>query len=131
MITSKKTRYGIIIFYMVLIFIASSIHNVKIPEAKIIGIDKLLHMTEYAIFGSILAFALLPYREKLIKAAHYLTVIGIGWGYAVTDEIHQYFVPNRDMSIYDFFADAIGVLIGLGLYLLFMRFIYPKLKRSR
>ncbi len=116
---------------MVLIFIASSIHNVKIPESNIIGIDKLLHLTEYAIFGSILAFGILPYREKLVKAAHYLTVIAIGWGYAITDEIHQHFVPHRDMSIYDFFADAIGILVGLGLYLLFMRYIYPKLKKSQ
>lgn len=130
MITSKKTRYGIILIYMVIIFIGSSIQNVTLPKYDAISTDKIVHAFEYALFGSILAFALLPNRQKLIKASHYLTVITIGWGYAVTDEIHQHFVPNRTMSIYDFFADAIGVLLGLIFYLLFMHYVYPKLKRS-
>ena len=130
MITSRKVRYGIILFYMILIFIGSSIPNASLPKSSVISVDKLVHVVEYFLFGGILAFALLPNRQKLIKASHYLMVIGIGWIYAVTYEIHQHFVPNRDMSIYDFYADAIGVLLGLAFYLIFMRYIYPKFKRA-
>ena len=129
MITSRRVRYGIILFYMLLIFIGSSIPNVTLPKTRFIGTDKIVHVIEYGLFGSILAFALLPNRKKLVKASHYLTVIGIGWVYAVTDEIHQHFVPNRTMSIYDFSADAIGILLGLAFYLLFMRYIYPRIKK--
>jgi VanZ family protein len=31
------------------------------------------------------------------------------------DEFHQYFVPNRTLSFWDFTADVIGILLGIGL----------------
>lgn len=31
--------------------------------------------------------------------------------YAVSDEVHQMFVPNRDASKFDFIADAFGIAV--------------------
>ncbi|MFP4459191.1 MAG: VanZ family protein [Candidatus Zixiibacteriota bacterium] len=33
--------------------------------------------------------------------------------YSALDEIHQYFVPNRNSDIYDFIADLVGILMSL------------------
>ncbi len=36
--------------------------------------------------------------------------------YAITDEIHQLFVPGRGTEVTDVLIDGIGALIGIGLY---------------
>ena len=36
--------------------------------------------------------------------------------YAVSDEIHQLFVPGRDCNIIDFSADALGIVAGVYLF---------------
>jgi len=33
--------------------------------------------------------------------------------YALSDEIHQAFVPNRDCSLADFAADSLGVAMAM------------------
>ena len=39
-------------------------------------------------------------------------ITGISVLYGITDELHQYFVPGRDCSIFDLTADAIGGFSG-------------------
>lgn len=41
--------------------------------------------------------------------------------YGATDEVHQYFVPNRSSEIQDWIADAAGVLIMLLLIRYYMK----------
>ncbi len=43
--------------------------------------------------------------------------------YAVSDEIHQFFVPSRGAELKDLIIDSIGALFGIGLYLLIFRII--------
>ncbi|RKY37816.1 MAG: VanZ family protein, partial [Candidatus Omnitrophota bacterium] len=33
--------------------------------------------------------------------------------YAISDEIHQTFIPGRNASVKDVVADCVGILIGL------------------
>jgi VanZ family protein len=44
-------------------------------------------------------------------------VFSIGIIIAMTDEYYQSFVAGRQSSIYDFTADALGILIGSWIYL--------------
>ena len=37
----------------------------------------------------------------------------LGIAYAVTDEVHQHFVPGRAGAAYDVAIDAVGVLLGV------------------
>ena len=46
--------------------------------------------------------------------------------YAASDEIHQYFVPERAMKLYDWGIDSLGALCGLGLFWLGRRYIHHK-----
>jgi hypothetical protein len=66
---------------------------------------KLAHAAEYAVLGLLLFRAL-----GRVAAAFWL-----GAAYAVTDEIHQAFVPGRVGSPVDFAIDAAGVAIGIGI----------------
>jgi VanZ family protein len=66
---------------------------------------KLAHAGEYAILGALLLRAL---RHPPLSVA-------LGIGYAISDEIHQHFVPERHGSPLDVAIDAVGVGIGVAL----------------
>ena len=65
------------------------------------------HITEYTVLGALLYRAL--GREPLALAA--------GIAYAGTDELHQHFVRGRHASPVDVAIDAIGVSLGMLVWL--------------
>jgi VanZ family protein len=65
------------------------------------------HVTEYAILGALLYRAL--GREALALA--------VGIAYAATDELHQHFVRGRHPSPIDVAIDAVGVALGMLVWL--------------
>ena len=44
------------------------------------------------------------------RLVFYVFIVGLFYG--VTDELHQYFVPQRNASLIDLSADGLGCLIG-------------------
>ena len=66
---------------------------------------KLAHAAEFAVLGLLLLRAIGDVSSAFVLAA----------AYAVTDEIHQAFVPGRHASPLDVVVDATGVAIGLAL----------------
>ena len=101
--------------YGAIIVIVSSLPQVDAPELPFVGMDKLLHFVEYAIF------AFLVYRsfsniEKLKSGAmsaliSILFLIAFAWG----DEYHQKFVAGRSSDVFDTIADIIGALCVIAL----------------
>lgn len=74
--------------------------------------DKLLHAVEYGIL-SVLCYRAFRYGAGMRAASHALALaILAASGYAVTDELHQAFVPTREPSGWDLLADAIGALVA-------------------
>ena len=65
------------------------------------------HLTEYAVLGGLLYRAL--GRETLALAA--------GIAYAATDELHQHFIRGRHASPVDVAIDAVGVAVGMLVWL--------------
>jgi VanZ family protein len=68
---------------------------------------KAAHLTEYAILGALLYRAL--GREEVALAA--------GIAYAATDELHQHYVDGRHASAVDVAIDAVGIAIGMLVWL--------------
>ena len=64
---------------------------------------KLAHATEYAILGALLLRAL----------RHPNWAVALGIAYAISDEIHQSFVPGRQGSPLDVLIDSAGVIAGV------------------
>ena len=57
------------------------------------------------------------------------TIIGIL--YAITDEIHQLFVPGRSGRILDIGIDSLGVITGIFIYKLLEKLVnYVKTRRK-
>src|SRR5438874_13797570 len=65
------------------------------------------HVTEYAILGVLLYRAF----EREVPA------LAAGIAYAATDELHQHFVRGRHASPIDVGIDAVGVALGMLLWL--------------
>lgn len=75
-------------------------------------VRKCAHATEYAILSGLIWNALKGSFPISIKRRAFLA-----WGftvlYAITDEIHQMFVPGRSCELRDVLIDAAGALAGL------------------
>jgi VanZ family protein len=89
-----------------LIFIASSI-----PVQVTPGVDKALHVLEYALMGFFTARGVLLSWD-LPRSWGVALGAGLALSMGVLDEIHQHFVPGRTASIYDAMADLAGALLG-------------------
>ena len=83
------------------------------------------HFSEYAVLAILIANAL----RVCGKLRWFLPVVLSG-AYALTDEIHQYFVPGRACSLLDVGIDTCGALFGTALFLLGM-FLYQKVRNIR
>ena len=67
---------------------------------------KLAHTAEYAILGALLL--------RASRSVPLAVVAGVL--YAVSDELHQHFVPGRQGSPLDVLIDAAGVAIGVAVW---------------
>jgi len=106
-------RYWVpVILYAGLIFTVSSF-PLPPPKVEIPFIDKLIHLIEYGILGFLFYRALRV--SRLAKQVFILAII-FSILYALSDEIHQYFVPGREFDLWDLAADSLGIVL-VALYL--------------
>jgi VanZ family protein len=77
---------------------------------------KSFHLIEYAFLAILLSFAI--YKKKFVFLIAYL--------YAISDEIHQSFVPGRTSRFRDTLIDLIGILIGVFIF----NKIFPLIKKK-
>ncbi len=105
---SRASKFAIA--YGVLILLGSSIPGESFPESQLWTMDKLIHMAEYTIFA---VFIMQAVRGKLSHLGYALAItIAIGICYGGLDELYQSLIPGRDSSLYDWYADAGGAVLG-------------------
>lgn len=100
-----------VIIYMSFIYYLSSLSN---PIKEIIPISLfsyfdfkrfIYHIVEYGVLS------LLLYRTLKITSKNPQTLaVLIAIVYAITDEMHQYFVPGRISSVFDVSIDSFGAI---------------------
>ncbi len=74
-------------------------------------VRKCAHASEYALLGFLLLFTADSYIfAKALKGR--IALIG-GVLYAVSDELHQLFVPGRSCQVTDMMIDTVGVCAGI------------------
>jgi VanZ family protein len=103
-ISNKQSDLIIKLFYYIGIDLNSSL-----GEITSFVIRKAAHFTEYFILYC-LTINVLKFYFNIKKAAIYSLLIVLG--YAISDEIHQYFIPGRDMAIRDVIIDFSGGILG-------------------
>ncbi len=91
----------------------SSLPGKHLPSSKIIGLDKLAHVGVYLILGLLTnrTVRLLGVGRKNIWWIYLILLATAG-----LDELHQFLIPQRSVSIWDFAANAAGLGIAFGAY---------------
>ena len=106
----RVSTWGPAVVYLFLIYYISSQPQVGWATPYP---DKLLHVSEYLVLAVLLARALNNGIRRPVAAPRLLLTWSLCVAYAVTDEIHQMFVPGRSPDVRDAVADACGAALGL------------------
>lgn len=99
--------------YSALIVFLSSQPYLRLPDVGFRLSDKLLHSAEYFVFAVLWYAALRPFRISRRRVFFAAALFFAGALFAVSDEIHQSFVPNRQADLFDLAADLTGLLSGI------------------
>ncbi len=105
-------RYYVpLVLYLIFIFYLSSLslphqENFKLGK-KINFIDNYEHIIEYGLL-SFLFYRAIKHSNLKLKRSPFFYAILFSLIYALTDEIHQIFVPLRGFDKYDLLADTLG-----------------------
>ncbi|MDE7310838.1 MAG: VanZ family protein [Eubacterium sp.] len=127
--TQDSMSIGILFGRLVVPSFAGMDSDMQVSFADMVDhpIRKMAHATEYAVLGFLLVGSYADRRKKWGR------MIGIpilaGSLYAVSDELHQLFVPGRSCELTDMLIDSSGVVIGTfaGLFL----FVYWAGRKQR
>ena len=103
----------------------------KLTESLQPFVRKCAHFCLYAI-GGFLIYNLVncifkKYNNKYSYKNCILISIFIGVIYAITDELHQLFVSGRSGELRDVFIDSCGIILGVAICYLLIKFIYKKM----
>lgn len=79
-------------------------------------IRKNAHFLAYFVLGFLAMYALGRFKLKRYKWIGLAILVGVL--YAISDEVHQLFVPGRGGQLKDVLIDSAGVLAGVGVYII-------------
>ena len=105
--------------FILLMIIGSSLKGNSIPKSYIFTLDKLLHIIEYFIFGTLLFFVFF-FTSKKPDVISFI----IGMLYSLIDELYQSTVIGRDSSALDVLADIIGLILSILFIKLFFNSLF-------
>lgn len=61
--------------------------------------------------------------EKIKLLLRYVSSVVFAFLYAVSDEIHQLFIPGRAFQLFDILVDSLGIMLGAAVMYLIMKLI--------
>lgn len=91
---------------------------------------KTAHFSEYALLGAV---SFCAFSFSLKRKAFFFPWL-FSTAYAVTDEIHQLFIPGRACRVFDMFIDSMGSATGIAfiaLVFLIIGLIYKRAKERK
>lgn len=92
--------------------IISNILNIENVRLLSLIIRKLAHFTEYLILGTLV---INMFTKNNAKKTYLLSIL-LCIIYAISDEIHQIFVPGRACQLKDILIDSVGSITGIYLF---------------
>lgn len=94
-------------------------------------VRKSAHFLEYAALGAMVCFGLRGIGDEK-KQGRRIVFSGLFGGlYAVTDELHQYFVPGRACMAMDVLLDMCGAFFGAAVMFLLYKLIGRLVKNNK
>jgi len=109
---SPVVAYGALVFYL------SSLSGVADLS---LGPDYLSHTAEYVGLTLLIIRALNEGLFRPIPWGVHFSALGLSVLYAISDEIHQIWIPRRTASLKDVLSDTLGGVLAMGLAELIQR----------
>lgn len=81
------------------------------PDNAAFIVRKTGHFLEYLVLGVVLCLTARSFGKT--RSVSLWIPWAVGTAFAVTDEIHQYFVPGRSCELRDVVIDGCGVAVGV------------------
>ena len=107
-------RYAPALALMAVIFVLSAQSSLpRVDTSFDVALRKAAHMTEFGLLWLLWLWALDGARPRAAVCALAITL-----AYAVSDELHQSFVPGRHASAWDVAIDAAGVGLAATVWVL-------------
>ena len=101
----------------------------QVIEKVEVVVRKLAHFSIYTLVGFLLMSLFSTYELQERKRILFTLIIGIL--YAISDEIHQAFIPERGPQITDVMIDSLGVTFGIIIVLTLLKTYYKIKKKVR
>lgn len=105
------------LLYAAMMLSVSSIPKIPSPPLS----DKFWHTMEYGFFAFFLWRAIVAERRNYVSWKIVLPVLICGAAFGAFDEFYQSFVPGRESSIRDWYAD----IAGISTMLIFLMMLFP------
>ncbi len=104
------------ILWALLIFGSSSLPGRAFPAVSFPHIDKVVHFLYYFVLAILVAHAL-RFQARFPDLSRFSLALGflLATAYAISDEVHQLFVPERSFDPEDLFADMAGALSAIAI----------------
>jgi VanZ family protein len=116
----NKFSWGITILGAILIFYISSLSFKDTVSSAGGGILPVIyHILAFSMFGFFLLISITQGKKDYLKI--FFGILFAIW-YAISDEIHQFFVPGRVCSYGDLFLDSVGIIFALMMYLVVLEY---------
>jgi len=116
-----------VIIWMIFIFFLSSKENLPDLNKFILNFDKIAHFIVYFVLGIFLQVFFIINFDLKRKQFYYIFIIAVGFTFALSDEYHQIFVPNREPDLYDLIFDFLGIIFSI----FFIKIIKKNLKNYK
>jgi VanZ family protein len=110
--THRLLLWAPVVLYMLFIFWLSSIS--RPPDLPSRVSDKAAHGLLYCGLGALLVRARAGGWRRPVTLGIAAAAIVVATLYGISDEMHQYFVPQRQVDVRDVLADAIGASVAAG-----------------
>jgi VanZ family protein len=109
------------IAWMIIIFAFSAQPKGGLPDygEEDFLFKKIAHILEYGLLAALMLRGVKS--DAKIRISHLFTSFALTALYAVSDEVHQLFVPGREGRILDVVFDSLGATISLSLLWLWFR----------
>jgi len=112
---------GPAILYLIVIFVVSSIPNLKKPDLGVSWEDKIYHAIEYFGLGILLFRAFLYWKPTRSLPVRFLLTFLLGSFIGAADEIYQSTVPNRVSAVDDWLIDTAASLAAAVVAVVYVR----------
>ena len=101
---------------ILILFLQSSTGTIRLPDVGFDWFDKVVHFFVFGVLGLFMARGFKnsdyrSFREHYFKFSMIISIV-----YGAFDEVHQYFVPGRYASVSDWIADALGIILAVGIF---------------